>query len=342
MKITSKKVDDLNLVLTVNVEAADYEPARKKKLNELQKKAQVPGFRQGKVPASLIEKWYGESALGESVNTVVGEALQKHITDKKLNIIGEPLPTEKQAEQEWVKGNDFVFKFDVALTPEIKLELDKKDEIVMYNVNLTEAEKKKMVSAYKKQQEEAAKAAAEAGNEAPAAMTDEELMAQVEQQMGYEYTQAAQFRFEKEVRDFCVAKAGGVAVPEKFLRRWLIVANEGKFTEEQIDKDFEGFLADYRWQLVMAELTKQFGVKIEEADLTEEAKNFARYQYAMYGIANVPEDALEGFAKNILQDQGNLQRIVENVQAKKVIEGVKERVTVKSKKISAEKFRELK
>lgn len=349
MKITSKKVDDLNLVLTVNVDAADYQPARKKKLNELQKKAQVPGFRQGKVPASLIEKWYGESVLGECVNTVVGEALQKHVTDKKLNIIGEPLPCEKQAEQEWKDCNDFVFKFDVALTPEIKLELDKKDELTLYNVNLTETEKKKMVDSYKKQQEEANKAAAAAAAEngqeapeAPATLSDEELMDQVEQQMGYEYSQAAQFRFEKEVREFCVAKAGGVAVPEKFLRRWLVVANEGKFTEEQIDKDFEGFLNDYRWQLVMAELTKQFGVKIEEADLTEEAKNFARYQYAMYGISNVPEDALESFAKNILQDQNNLQRIVENVQAKKVIEGVKERITVKTKKISAEKFRDLK
>ena len=88
MKITSKKTDDLNQVLTVNVAADDYMTARKKKLADLQRRAEVPGFRKGKVPASLIEKWYGESALADAVNSVVGEALQKHMEEKKLDIIG--------------------------------------------------------------------------------------------------------------------------------------------------------------------------------------------------------------------------------------------------------------
>lgn len=341
MKITSKKVDDLNQVLTLSVAAEDYEQARKKKLSEIQKKAEIPGFRKGKVPASMIEKFYGENALGEAVNNVVGKALQDYVAEKKLNIIGEPLPVEQKLEQEWKAGNDFKFQFEIGLTPEISLELAKTDEIPFYNVTVTEAEKKKLIDGYKKQQEMSAKAAQEQGQEAPAAMSDEDIAKQVDEQLKGDYKNAAQFRFEKEVKDFCVAKSG-VQVPEKFLRRWLIVANEGKFTEEDIDKDFEGFIADYKWQLVMGELTKKFGIKLEEKDLMEEAKNFARYQYAMYGIMNAPEDALENFAKNILQDQNNFQRIVENVQAKKVIEAVKEQITVKSKKISAEKFRDLK
>lgn len=330
MKITSKKIDDLNQVLTVNVAAEDYTAARKKKLAELQRRAEVPGFRKGKVPASLIEKWYGESALGDAVNNVVGEALQNYIKDKKLEIIGEPLPAEEKLEQEWKAGNDFTFKFDIAVNPKFTLTLEKTDEVFSYNINVTEAEKKKLADIYKKQQE---------GAEKP--LTDEEIDKQVSQQLSNEYSQASEFRLEKDVRDLCVSKAN-LTLPEKFLRRWLIAANEGKFTEEQIDKDFEGFLADYRWQLVMAELTKQFKIKIEESDLLEEAKNFAKYQYAMYGIANAPEDVLDSFAKNILQDQSNMQRLVENVQARKVIAAVKEKITVKAKKISADKFRELK
>ncbi len=341
MKITSKKVDDLSQILTMTVAAADYEQARKKKLAEVSKKVEMPGFRKGHVPASLIEKMYGESALGEAVNTVVGEALQKYVADKKLNIIGEPLPVEEKLDQEWKAGNDFKFQFELGLNPEIALELDKKDEVVYYNINVTETEKKKLIEGYKKQQEMTAAAAKEQGQEAPAAMSDEDLAKQVDAQLKEDYKSAAEFRFEKEVKDFCVAKAG-VQVPEKFLRRWLIVANEGKFTEEDIDKDFAGFIADYKWQLVMAELTKKFGIKLEEKDLTEEAKNWARYQYSMYGIMNAPEDALENFAKNILQDQNNIQRIVENCQSKKVIAAIKEQITVKSKKISADKFRELK
>lgn len=330
MEITSKKTDDLNQVLTVNVAADDYMPARKKKLAELQRRAEVPGFRKGKVPASLIEKWYGENALGEAVNTVVGDALQNYIQENKLDIIGEPLPAEEKEEQEWKAGNDFVFKFDIALTPKVSLTLDKTDELPSYTINVTETEKKKLADAFKKQQE---------GAEKP--LTDEEIAKQVEGQLTLEYKQASEYRLEKDIRDYCVNKAG-VQVPEKFLRRWLIAANEGKFTPEQIDKDFEGFLADYRWQLVMAALTEQFGIKVEEADLTEEAKNFAKYQYAMYGIANPPEDALEGIVKNILQDQANLQRMAENVQARKVIAAIKEKITVKAKKISADKFKDLK
>ncbi|MBQ0096587.1 MAG: hypothetical protein KBS53_02900 [Bacteroidales bacterium] len=330
MKVTSKKTDDLNQVLTVNVAADDYMAARKKKLAELQRRAEVPGFRKGKVPASLIEKWYGENALGDAVNTVVGDALQNYIKDKKLDIIGEPLPVEEKDEQEWKAGNDFVFKFDVALTPKVSLTLDKTDEVPSYNINVTETEKKKLAEVYKKQQE---------GAEKP--LTDEEIAKQVEGQLTMEYKQASEFRLEKDIREYCVRKAA-LQLPEKFLRRWLIAANEGKFTPEQIDKDFDGFLADYRWQLVMAELTSQFGIKVEEADLTEEAKNFAKYQYAMYGIANPPEDAIEGLVKNILQDQPNLQRMAENVQARKVIAAIREKITVKAKKISADKFRELK
>lgn len=330
MKVTSKKTDDLNQVLTVNVAADDYMAARKKKLAELQRRAEVPGFRKGKVPASLIEKWYGENALGDVVNTVVGDALQNYIKDKKLDIIGEPLPVEEKNEQEWKAGNDFVFKFDIALTPKLNLTLEKTDEVLSYNINVTETEKKKLAEVYKKQQE---------GAEKP--LTDEEIAKQVEGQLTMEYKQASEFRLEKDVRDYCVKKAD-IQLPEKFLRRWLIAANEGKFTPEQIDKDFDGFLADYRWQLVMAALSEQFNIKVEESDLTEEAKNFAKYQYAMYGIANPPEDAIEGLVKNMLQDQSNLQRMAENVQARKVIAAIKEKITVKAKKISADKFRELK
>lgn len=330
MKITSKKVDDLNQVLTVSVAADDYVSARKKKLAELQRKAEVPGFRKGKVPASMIEKWYGESALGDAVNNVVGEALQNYLQENKLEIIGEPLPSEEKIEQEWKSGNDFTFNFDIALNPKVELALDKKDEVAMYNITVGEAEKKKLADVYKAQQKDAKEP-----------LSDEEIDKKVAEQLAYEYEQAAQFRLEKDLRELSVKKAG-LKLPENFLRRWLIAANEGKFTPEQIDKDFEGFLEDYRWQLVMAELTRQFEIKVENDDLKEEAKNFARYQYSMYGIATPPEDALEGFAKNILQDQSNLQRLFENVQARKVIAAIKEKVTVKTKKISSDKFRELK
>jgi len=326
MNVTSKKVDDLNLVLTVKVEAADYDPARKKKLKDMQRRAEVPGFRKGHVPASLVEKWYGNTALGDAVNEVVSQALQEYVENEKLNIIGEPLPSSDKLDQEWVAGNDFSFDFDVALTPTVDFEIDKTDELPMYSITVTEAEKKKLVEAFKKQNENA---------------DEEYLTKQVAEQLKSEYKQAAEYRLEKDIRDYCVKKAA-LEVPDKFLRRWLIAANDGKYTVEQIDKDFDAFLDDYRWQLVMGFLTKKYSIQVTEADLKEEAELFAKYQYAMYGISNIPEEALQKMVDSILQDSSNLQRMGENVQARKVIAAVKENLTVKSKKISADKFRELK
>jgi len=328
MKITVKKTDELNRVLTINVDAADYQPARKKRFKEIVRTAEIPGFRKGMVPVSLIEKRYGESVLVESVNDVLSEALKKYIEDEKLNIVGEPLPCEERKEQEWKNGNSFEFDFDIALTPEVKIDFAKSDEVPYYTISVSADDKKKMLDLYKKQQPKESK------------KTDEELAKEVAERLEEDYKQAAEFRFDRDVRDFCVKKAG-VKVAEKFLRRWLIVANEGKFTEEQIDKDFAGFLEDYRWQLVMGELTKKFGIKIENEDVLEEAKNFARYQFSMYGMANVPEEQIESFAKSMLGDEQSVQRIVENVQNKKVVAAVKEAITVKPKKITSDKFREL-
>lgn len=341
MKITSTKIDDLNQVLTLEVAAEDYAQARKKKLAELQKNANLPGFRKGHVPASMIEKFYGESVLGDTINNVVAKALQDYIQENNLNIIGEPLPCEEKIEQEWKNGNDFTFKFDMALTPEVSLELTEKDKIPYYNITVSDEDKTKLMEGYKKQQELSAKAAEENGEEAQPAMADEELEKLVNEQLENDYKNAAQFRFEKELKDYCVAKSG-IQVPEAFLRRWLIAVNEGKFTAEQIDKDFAGFIEDYKWQLVMAELIKKFEIKLDEADIKEEAKAFARYQYSMYGIMNAPEDMLESMAQNIMQDQNTFQRLVENAQTKKVITAAKELITVKNEKISSEKFRELK
>ncbi len=342
MKITSKKSKDLTKIITLNVEAADYEAARKKNLAQMQRRADIPGFRKGHVPASMIEKFYGQTALGDAINAVVGEALQKYVTDQKLNLIGEPLPVDEKIDIEWKAGNDFSFSFELAEQPVVSLELGKDDKLPYYTITVSADDKKNLAKSYMAQQEARAKAAEEnPDTPAPELLSEEEINKKVAEQLSSEYKEAAQFRFEKDVRDYCVEKAA-IALPEKFLRRWLLVANEGKLTEEQIDKDFEGFLKDYRWQLLLGELTKKYEVKIEEKDITEEAKNFARYQYAMYGLPAPADEMLEGFVKSILQDQDQIQRIAENCQNRKVIAAVKEQITVESKRISSEKFRALK
>ena len=171
--------------------------------------------------------------------------------------------------------------------------------------------------------------------------TEAEFDAKVEERIRAEYAQEADFRFSKDAKTFLLEKAN-VTVAEKFLKRWIYVINDGKFTMEDIEKDWELFIVDYKWQMVRGYLMEKYGVKVEEADLLASAKGFAAYQFAMYGMNNVPEEQLESFAKNILSQEEQGRRILDQVENEKTFAAVREVVTLKKKKISVEKFRELK
>ena len=435
MKLEQNRIDDLNLELTLAVTAEDYADSRQKKLNDYRKKAEIKGFRKGMVPMSLVEKMYGQSALVDAVNDVVSEGLNNFIHENNLRVLGEPLPSEDQPEAEWVAGNDFTFKFDIAENPEVSFELSKDDEIVYYTITVTEAAKKEMKDNLLKQYgslEEGKKAkeddfiivdfeqgetkvegtyvalrnVAEAArksfvgvkpgdvldvnvNEAfenetdRASMlkvskdelatldpmfrmtvknvktfvnaplteetfekifgvkTEEEFDAKIEERIRAEYAQEADFRFSKDAKTYLLEKAN-LTIAEKFLKRWIYVINEGKFTMEDIEKDWDLFIVDYKWQMVRNYLMNKYNVKIEEADLLASAKGFAAYQFAMYGMNNVPEEQLEAFAKNILSQEEQGRRILDQVENEKTFAAVREVVTLKKKKISVDKFRELK
>ena len=330
MKITKKQVDKLNIELTMNVEAADYAEIERKKLAEVRRNADFKGFRKGNVPMSLIQKVYGGQVLADAVNQVVGESLGKYIDDEKLHILGEPLGSENQPEIDWQSGNDFDFVFDIALSPEVNVEVVKEDTVTNYTITSTAKEKEDMVASMKKYYE---------GQKQE--KTDDEISKEVEERLEASNKDEAAWRLNKDLREFYVNKAA-VELPEAFLRRWLLHANEGKVTEEQLDKEFPAFLEDFKWQLVRGSLMKKFGFEITQQDIEEAAKAFVTYQYAMYGIGNVPEDMIAEAVKNVLNDRKQIDRLAEQVEDQKVLAKIKETITLKAKKISSEKFRELK
>ena len=335
MKITKKQIDDLNLQLTLKIAAEDYAEEEKKILSERRRTAEFKGFRKGMVPASLIKRVYGEQALADAVNNVITNSLDKYINDNKLHLLGEPLGSEKQPEIEWVDGNDFTFVFDLALSPEVNVEVEATDEIVKYSITTSAKEKASAVENVKKYYEERNK-----DKENPEVKSDEEIEKDVTERLKEEHKQEAEWRLSKDIRDFYVNKAG-VKLPEEFLKRWLLVANQGKLTKEDIDKDFAGFCEDFKWQLVRGKLMDKFGFKVEHEDIYEAAKAFVSYQYAMYGLPQVPEDMMTEAVGNIMKDRRQLERLSEQVEDNKVLGKIKETVKFKEKKISSEKFREL-
>ena len=438
MKLTKNNIDELNIEVALTVEPSDYAENRKKKLSDIRRRAEIKGFRKGMVPASLIEKMYGASALVDAVNEVISHELTSFIKDEKLSVIEEPLPADNQPENDWTNGNTFNFTFEIACNPEVKLEFGKEDKITSYEIKVSDEAKKEMKDNLLKQYgsledgdeakaddfiiadleqgenriestyialrnvSEACKSqflGVKAGdsfevnvneafeNEADRAalikVKKEELEgidpvykltvktvktftsaplttetydkifgegvvadeagfdAKIEERLVAEYANETEYRLSRDIREYLVKKAD-LKLPETFMKKWLKVANEGKFTAEQIDKEFDAFAEDYRWSLVRDFLLKKYGVKIEQEDILASARGFAAYQFAMYGMTNVPAEQLDNYAKSILADENQSRRIVEQVESEKAIAAVKPELKINKKSVSVEQFRELK
>ena len=433
MKVEQVKVNDLTYQLNVNIEKADAQDKKKKALNEFRKKVEIRGFRKGMAPMSLVEKMHGVQALVEAVNQMISEAINNHIAENKLNILGEPLPNEeKQKEIDWENDENYEFVFDIALAPQVEFTLSKDDKIVSYNVAVSEEAKKAYKTNMLKQfgklentdsvkEEDFIIADLEQGenkvegtyitlrqmaeeakgqfigkkpgesfevnvhetfvNETDRAallkvkkeelssvepmwkvtvkevktfveaeqtqeiydrmfgegvVTDEAgFEAKVAERIALEYKQESDFRFVLDAREYLLNKTN-IELPEEFMKRWLFTINEGKFTMEDIEKDFALFCKDFRWQMISQYIMREQKMEITREEVLAAAKQIAKYQFAMYGLNDVPEEQLNSYAESILANEKEGRRIVEKTEQDKVIGYVKSVVTLEEKEISIE------
>ena len=140
MNISFENVDKVSALLTVNIEKNDYEDKVKTALKDFSKKASLPGFRPGKVPASLIAKRFGTEIKAEEVNKILGEEINKYLRENKVNMLAEPLPNEeKTPAMDFETQDDFTFAFDIALAPEFDAKLTKKDKLTYYDIKVDDA-----------------------------------------------------------------------------------------------------------------------------------------------------------------------------------------------------------
>ena len=171
--------------------------------------------------------------------------------------------------------------------------------------------------------------------------SEEQFMEKVVERIKANHTQEANYRFGNDVRKYFVEKAG-IELPEEFLKRWLVYANDGKYSREDVEKEFPAFVEDFKWQLTRGYLMEKLGLKVEAKDIQEAAESYVAYQYAMYGMGNVPADMIKSSAKNVLEDENQRRRLEEQVEDNKTIGALREKVSLQTKKISEDKFRALK
>ena len=149
MNVSFQNIDKVSALLTVKLEKADYQEKVDKSLKTFRQKAQIPGFRKGMVPMSLVKKMYGKSVVAEEVNKLLSEKVYDYIKSNNINMLGEPMPNEeKQQVIDFDTMEDFEFVFDIALAPEFKAEVSSSDKVDYYTIEVTDAMVDNQVKAY--------------------------------------------------------------------------------------------------------------------------------------------------------------------------------------------------
>jgi trigger factor len=165
MNITFENPDKVNGLLTITIEKEDYQEAVEKTLKNYRKKAQVPGFRPGMVPMGMIKKQYGTAVKVDEVNRLMGDKLMAYIRENNIQMLGEPLPSDKQEPQDLEKDGPLTFIFDIAVAPEFKAELTGKDKIAFYSIKVDDKLVDDQVQMYASQGGEFVKADVFGGND---------------------------------------------------------------------------------------------------------------------------------------------------------------------------------
>ena len=149
MNVTLNKIDSVNAELKIEVKKADYEGKVDKALRDFKSKAAIPGFRKGMVPLGMVKKMHGKAVLIEELNRLVSDELYKYIKENDLNILGEPIPQDSQNAIDFDTQEDFEFSYDLGLSPEINLTLNKRSKVPYYTVVVDDEMVNKQIDSYR-------------------------------------------------------------------------------------------------------------------------------------------------------------------------------------------------
>jgi trigger factor len=447
MNITKENVDDLNAVLKIQVEKADYDGNVEKVLRDYRKKANIKGFRPGMVPIGLVKKMYGRAVQIDEINKVVTDNIQKYLADEKLEILGDPLPrSDDQEKIDFDNQESFTFSFDLGLSPAFDIKLGKKNKVICYEIAADEKMKNDYLENYTRrygkfekaelsEEKDILKGKIESldtdGNPVPEGISaddttlsidviqdkkikklfigksekdtidfdlrkafpndfeiagllkkqkdevteingnfrftineisrfrkaeinqdlfnriygedivnsEEEFRKKLEEEISLNLKNESNYKLSIDLKKLAMDKTE-FQLPENFLKRWLVKVNE-KTTEEQVEKEFDNFRNDLKWQLIRNKIARMNEIKITEEELLKEAENITRYQFQQYGLFYANDEQVTNYAKETLKREEDAKRIADKILEEKVIGLLKEMVKLDNKTVTIEEFNKL-
>ena len=446
MNVSMQNVDQVSALLTVNIEKADYQERVEKVLKKYRQQANIPGFRKGMVPMSLIKKQFGKAVMAEEVDKLMQEKVNEYIRENKVNMLGMPLPNEEKMQTiDFDTQENFEFVFDIALAPEFKAEVTEQDTLDYYTIAVSDemvnsqvdmyaqraakyekveeyqdrdmvkgliaeldengntkeggiqVEGAVMMPSYMKNDEQKAifanakvndvlvfnPNAAFEGNEAelssllkiareevaemksnfsyqveeitravPAAVdqalfdqvfgegavtSEEEFRGKIKAGIAAQFEADSNYKFLLDARTYLMNKVGKLQFPDALLKKIMLLNNEDK-GESFVEENYEKSLEELTWHLIKEQLVEAFGIKVEQADILEIAKENTRMQFAQYGMMSIPEEMLENYAKEMLKKKENVEGLVNRAVESKLAAALKEKAALNYKEVSMEEF----
>jgi trigger factor len=441
MDIVLEKKDTTNGTIKVNLKEADYQAKVAQKLKEYSKKANIKGFRPGKVPTSLIQKMYGKSIMVDEINHLLSSSLNDYIKENKLPIIGDPLPdTEKATKIDWETQKEFEFNYQIGLVSEFKCEVSDKIKIPKYQIQtddkifnetlenlrsqygkitnpeiseegdsiygelkevngdfttnglvptnkIKKSEQKKFAGKTKgdkiefdieKTFDDAAVLAHVTGlsledakakkgkfeltvtniNRTELASidqeffdkifgkdkitTEEEFNQKLKDTIKENYDRESENMLSREIHDYYV-KNTKIELPNEFLKKWLFISNEGKVSEDQIEKEYDQYVGEVKWSLIKNKIAELNNIKVENEEILAKTKEMISQQFGSIAITEELQETFDKIADNYLkQDKGkNYMKMYEQVFFDKVLSFIREKVSFQEKKITVEEFKDI-
>lgn len=169
--------------------------------------------------------------------------------------------------------------------------------------------------------------------------TEEEFKAKIEEEISSNLLRETEYKQMLDLKDLALNKTEA-DFPEAFLKKWLLKVNE-KVTAEQIEKEFDSFKKDLKWQLIKNKVAKDNEVKITEEELVAEASRITRYQFQQYGLYYATDEQIEKYARETLKREDDAKRIADKILDDKVLNVLKSKVTFEDKTVSSDEFNKL-
>ena len=450
MNISFEAPDKINGLMTITLEKEDYQGEVEKTLKDYRKRANVPGFRPGMTPMGLIKRQFGAAVKVDVVNKMLGEKLYEYVRENKIQMLGEPLPSDKQETLDFEGDAPLTFKFDIAVAPEFEAKLSGKDKIDYYNITVDDKLIDQQVEMYQSRAGQYEKAEQydpeqrdmlkgdlreldEKGNvkEGGITVADAVLMpqymkvddqkklfdgaklgdiitwnprkaypesdvevssllkiqkeevkdhegdftfqiteisrfvkAEINQQLfdqtfgegtvkdekefrqkiadiiSQQFKADSDYKFLQDVRKHMEKKVGKLEFPEAILKRVMLNNNKDKGADF-VEKNFEASIKELGWHLIKEQLVAAQGIKVEDDDLKNVAKEAARAQFAQYGMSNVPDEYLENYAAEMLKKRENVDGLVDRAVDVKLTAALKGVVKLNEKDITLEDFQKM-